>query len=260
VTGARRSDPTVEDVLGRLIPRVRTALGQHLRGVYLFGSAVTGAFERGVSDVDLAAVLTRPLASGELSELALAHREIADETPDWADRIEVVYVTERGLATFRERPSRAARISPGEPFHEIEVDRTWVIDWYQLREVGVALVGPPVEEIVPSISNADYREGVREHLRSWPLAVDALPTQGAQAYAILTMCRGLRTVRTGEHVSKADAVRWGCDVLPEHADLIRASVAWRERARRAGDVEGSSSFDETVAFIRDVQRRLGDEV
>jgi hypothetical protein len=38
--------------------------------------------------------------------------------------VEVVYLSSRALATFRTVSSPAARISPGEPFHAIQVDRS----------------------------------------------------------------------------------------------------------------------------------------
>jgi hypothetical protein len=78
--------------------------------------------------------------------------------------------------------------------------------------------------------------------------------QKGQAYAILTMCRGLRTWRTGEHVSKTEAGRWACEVLPEHADLIRDSMVWRERSRIEPRIDGTATRDGTRRFVMDVGR------
>ena len=132
-----------------------------------------------------------------------------------------------------------------------------MIDWYQLRHVGISLFGPAAASLVPFISHEEYVEAVRQHMLVWSDWVDGLVTQGSQAYAILTMCRGLRTWRTGEHVSKREAARWACDVLPEHAPLIRDAVAWREQARMGPRNDGAATRDITRRFVIDVAELVG---
>lgn len=167
----------------------------------------------------------------------------------WEDRIEIVYLSSRALETFRTASSPAARISPGEPFHAIEVDHTWLIEWYQLREVGIALRGPSISSLVPEITHSEYVEAVRQYLLTWRDSLDDLGSRGDQAYAILTMCRGLRTLRTGEHVSKRDAARWASEEFPEHADLIRDALEWRARSRGGLRIDGTATHESTVHFV-----------
>jgi hypothetical protein len=223
-----------EDVLARLLDGQRQALSDDLVGFYLFGSAVTGGYEPGISDLDTVAVLRSDPTDEQLASLDRLHRTIAEETPEWQDRIEVVYLSAHALREFRARTSPAARISPGEPFHAIEVDHRWLIDWYQLREVGIALVGPSATSLVPAISRDEYIEAVRQHLLDWR-EWTSFETRGSQAYAILTTCRGLRTILTGEHVSKREAAEWARLELPEHEELIGRAVAWRAGSVIDGD-------------------------
>jgi hypothetical protein len=247
-------DPGVGALLSRLVDTQTQTLGVNLVGSYLFGSVATGDFEPGISDVDIVAIVRSDLTAGQLAELQRLHRDIVEETPEWEDRVEVVYLSSRALATFRTESSAAARISPGEPFHAIEVDYGWLIDWYQLRDVGIALYGAPAASLVPVISHDEYVEAVRRHMLAWPDWAGGLATQGSQAYAILTMCRGLRTSRTGELVSKREAARWACEVLPEHADLIRDAVVWRGRRRTGPPIDGTPTRDVTRRFVMDVER------
>jgi hypothetical protein len=226
------------DVLARLLEGQRQALRDDLVGSYLFGSAATGSFEPGISDLDTVAVLRSDLTDEQITSLDRLHRTITEETPDWQDRIEVVYLSAHALRAFRSRTSPAARISPGEPFHTIEVDHRWLIDWYQLREVGIALIGPPATSLVPAISRDEYVEAVRQHLLDWREWA-RFETRGSQAYAILTTCRGLRTIRTGELVSKREAAEWARLELPEHEELIGKAVEWRAGGRIDGDDSGS---------------------
>jgi predicted nucleotidyltransferase len=248
------SDSSVAALLTLLVDGQKQALGVDLIGSYLFGSVVTGDFEARISDVDTVAVLRSDLTAAQLVELKRLHFEIVEEMPQWEDRVEVVYLSSGALKSFRTESSAAARISPGEPFHVIEVDHRWLIDWYRLRDIGIALCGPPVPSLVPVISHDEYVEAVRQHMLAWPDSVDGFATQGAQAYAILTMCRGLRTWRTGEHVSKREAARWACKVLPEHAKLIRDAVVWRERSRITPRIDGAATRDAARRFVDDVKR------
>jgi predicted nucleotidyltransferase len=242
-------DAVADALLSRLLDELIGALGDNLFGVYLFGSAATGNFEPNISDVDLAAILERELAPPELAALDRMHRDLVAETPEWDGRVEVVYVSSEGVRTFREGTSAAARISPGEPFHAIVIDPTWLIDWYQLQEIGVTLMGPPPTEVVPVISKTEYVASVRRLVLTWPM--NELASLGNQAYAILTMCRGLRTVRTGEYVSKREAARWASEQLPEYAELIRTALSWREERRGATD-DATPTRATAAAFIAEV--------
>ena len=157
------SDADADAALSLLVDGHRRVLGTDLVGSYLYGSAATGAFEPGVSDLDAVAVLRSDPTESQLAGLRELHASIVRELPEWDGRVEVVYLSTRALMTFM-TPSPAARISPGEPFHPIEVDRRWLIDWYQLRTVGIALHGPTVVQVAPLITQGEYVEGVRQHL------------------------------------------------------------------------------------------------
>jgi predicted nucleotidyltransferase len=242
-------DPEVSELLSRLTQRQEHVLGDDLLGSYVFGSVATGDFEPGVSDVDTVTVLRGDPTSDQLTALGRLHQEIVEDMPAWGDRVEVVYLSSRALETVRTASSPAARISPGEPFHAIEVDYRWLIDWYQLREVGIALRGPSISSFVSEIPHSEYVDAVREHLVTWRDSLDDLESRGDQAYAILSMCRGLRTVRTGEHVSKREAARWASEEFPEHADLIRDALEWRARSRGGRRIDGASTYESTVRFV-----------
>jgi len=251
-SGMRR-DPEVEHVLSRLLAGHRAVLGPALVGSYAFGSVVSGDYEPGISDVDTVAVLGADLTSHQFTDLEILHRELVEGIPGWDDRVECVYVSVEALEDFRSGSYPAARISPGEPFHAIELDPSWVLDWYPLRTVGEALWGPAPATLVPLITSAEYVEAVRRHVLEWRLTEEGA-SRRSRAYAILTMCRGLRTVRTGERVSKREAARWGCEVLPMHAELIGAALAWRAEPHREPKMEGASTIDATHRFLADVRR------
>ncbi len=212
---------------------ITSVLGENLVGLYLYGSCITGDFDENVSDIDLLAVIHDDLSEDQLAALASRHDAIARRHPQWDDRVEVVYISRRGLANFRDRPSPAAVISPGEPFHAIDAGDDWIITWYPARQNGVALIGPPAEEVIPLISRDEYVEAVRKHIQSFPRRVSGTPPLASLAYAILTMCRGLYTVEHGDQVSKVQAATWAERRLPEWSGLIRNAVLWRQSRDQA---------------------------
>jgi predicted nucleotidyltransferase len=240
----------VDELLARLLEGQQRTLNDRLLALYLFGSAATGTFETGLSDVDTVAVLSSDATDEELSELAALHDELVHNMPQWNDRVEVVYLSATALAAFREGSAPAARVSPGEPFHRIEVDRRWVVDWYRVRERGIALHGPPPADLIPRISHSEFVEAVRDEMRRWPQRIAGRPTARMQAYAVLTMCRGLRLCRTGEQVSKAEAARWAARELPAFAPLIRNAVVCREESRYGAVIDDSPKLGETPRFVK----------
>ena len=249
-------DPSVTTVLARLVDEQIRALGPALIGCCLFGSVVTGDFEPGISEIDTVAILSDDPTTADLTAFAHLHRDIVKCLPEWSDRVECVYTSSGALRSFRTARSPAARISPGEPFHAIELDPSWVLDWYPLRTLGETLWGPPPAALVPPITKNEYVGAVRRHLLEWRWT-GGQAGRRSQSYAILSMCRGLRTVRTGDLVSKREAGSWGREVMLEHAELIGGALEWRAQPRAEPEADGEGTIDATLRFINDIQRMLG---
>jgi len=232
--------PEVAALAEQLLQAQRHVLGDRLLALYLFGSATTGSFQAGISDIDTLAVLASDPNENDLAGLARMHEELVKNWPAWEDRVEVDYLSSAALANFRTDSWPAARISPGEPFHRIEIDHRWITDWYHVLISGVALYGPPPQQFIPPISHAEFVEGVRQQLLDWPgrLTEDLGPA--GRAYALLTACRALRVCLTGDYVSKQEAARWAGAQLPGFRDLIRTAVAQRYEPQTAHTPAGPS--------------------
>jgi predicted nucleotidyltransferase len=238
----------VQQVTERLVKRLLPLFGPHLLGLYLFGSATIGAYTERVSDVDTVAVLDRDPSDSEVAALVSMHQQLVREAPEWSDRIEVDYLSAQALAEFRSHPWPAARISPGEPFHKIEIDRRWITDWFQVLNGGMAIHGPPPETFFPPIPQSEFVESVREQLPQWPDRIAAASRPGQIAYAVLTVCRGLVACRTGEHVSKKEAASWASRELPQFRGVIEEAVAFYDSSDtgKAPDREAALQLSEAV--------------
>jgi Domain of unknown function (DUF4111) len=217
----------VAAVAARLLADVKNVFGDRLVALYLFGSATTCAFESGISDIDTVAVLAGDPTDPDVAALASLHENLARENPEWNDRIEVDYVSAEALSRFRAHSWPAARISPGEQLHRIEIDRRWITDWYQVLTNGVTLCGPPPDQVFPSIPQAEFVEAVRDQLQDWPNRVAVASTPGQLAYAALTLCRALGVCLMGDLLSKKSAAAWAVEELPDLRSVIENAIAWR---------------------------------
>jgi hypothetical protein len=227
-----------------------------LTGVYLYGSMATGDFEPAVSDIDLIAVLTDVPDEALAADLRDMHTGLARADPGWGDRIEVDHVAAEGLARCRTDTTVIARISPGEPLRLLEAGRDFLLDWYPARQVGIPLVGPPIESLIPPIPDEEYLREVRAYLGGLLDRFTEESSPGSQAYAILTMCRGVYTLRTGSRLSKRHAATRARLEFPTWAGLIDRALGWRDAQWRSEQEDGSASVAETRSFLSEMARLL----
>lgn len=236
--------------------RIQQHFGKRLLGLYLYGSAVWGDFDPAISDVDLLAVLDSEVTETEIPALKSLHDGFVADYPDWDDRIEVQYFTPEGLAHFRERESPMANISPGEPLHLITSGHDWLSNWYFVQTYGITLQGPPPGHFIPYIGHDEFLGVVRTYADYWnehvPENSASLPSQ---AYAILTMCRALYTLHTGEQVSKQKAAEWVAEQYPKEAKIIADALRWRAEFRQE-QANAEAYAQRTEAFVRRMYRHI----
>ncbi|HEX5699514.1 MAG TPA: nucleotidyltransferase domain-containing protein, partial [Rubrobacter sp.] len=85
-------DTKIEALLGRLTGEIRRSSNDSLVGLYVYGSLVTGDFDKGRSDIDLLAVVDSDIEDETFDRLDRMHARIVEDHPAWEDRIEVAYV------------------------------------------------------------------------------------------------------------------------------------------------------------------------
>lgn len=249
-----QADPTpyadINLLLEQLLSGVQKILGKKLTGFYLFGSLVTGDFERRRSDIDLIAATSSDIAEKEVEALQKMHHDFADKNKEWNDRIEVAYPSVTALKTFKVHQSKMAIIHPGEPFHVKEVGKDWLMNWYTVREKGVVLFGPSPKTLIEPISKEEFIHAVQEYAKLLNKRIYHMPMgRSGQAYTILTMCRVLYTSQKGEQVSKKRAALWAEKEFPQWALLIQNAFVWRE-ACHDEQVDHEVTLSETQQFVR----------
>jgi hypothetical protein len=239
-------------------PRARVAelaelleqeLGADLIGLYLFGSLAAGGFIDGRSDVDLLAVVERDIDLGQLAQLEELHTGFAAKHPAWIERVEVGYLSRAVLQTLARAPKGGiGAVSPGEPLNIKEIGWDWVINWHGVCTRGEVVRGPRPLELGPEISPEVFRRAVKAQLDAWPEyarhpSVAYVPAQ--QGYIVVTVCRALHALETGEQATKEEAAAWAARRFPERTDFIREALA----AHRADFGAAHARVIEFVEFV-----------
>jgi hypothetical protein len=106
----------------------------------------------------------------------------------------------------------------------------------------------------PPIPTAEYLEEVRRSLVGLSNRVPDDAPPGSQAYAILTMCRGLYALRFGERLSKGEAASWAQQEFPRWADLIGRALGWRQRQHDPDGQHGAATVAETRSFVAEMAK------
>jgi predicted nucleotidyltransferase len=238
---------TITDLLDDLHAGIAQVFGEQLVGLYVYGSLALGGFDASVSDIDLLAALTHDVTDDEFDTLRAFHGGFVRDHRAWDDRIEVAYVSVAALTSFKERPSRIAVISPGEPLHFVEAGHDWLVEWYLVRESDLPLIGPSPRDLIPPVSKEEFLEAIRVYAHEVATRADRARDRKTQAYVVLTMCRALYAHQVGEHAAKGAAGLWAQRELPEWGGLIRDALAWR--CASPADDDGSSVANEDIVHF-----------
>lgn len=244
-------------IISELMTAIPRELGARFVGLYLYGSAATGDFLSGVSDVDLLAATNGDLDANDLERLAVMHADLARRQPQWADRIEVAYVSTDALAHFKEGRGQIVRISPGEPLH-VRPDgmgSDWLMDWHLIRNGGRVLLGPTPDFIAPT-THEEFVESLREHVRTADDWLNSVKHRGGMAYVTLTLCRTLVAVETGRHSSKRDAATWVGERFPQWRELIADALSARSDAVVSASPANEDELAELRAFFGFTRARV----
>ncbi len=251
-TGAR-------ETLKELAAAIESHFRSDLLGLYLFGSLAAGGFYPGKSDLDLMAIIAAEVEEGsQLEELRSLHDKFVSERPTWVERIEVAYVERGVLRTFGDRPRGSiAVVSPGEPLHIRDAGLELTLDWHGVITVGETILGPPPLDLGPPVSRSTYRHAVETLLKEWPTRVRAswvayVPAH--QGYVVMTLCRALYALATGEQATKEEAATWVAARYPEWSRFISEAHATYRADVRDSHHDLISFTDYAVAQADDPNR------
>jgi hypothetical protein len=225
--------PAVRAFLATASAAWRSVLGRNLSGVYVSGSLSTGAFNLRTSDIDVVVATraqTDAAANERIAELHLAMLGWGGER--WAERLEVLFTPVKALRSHGVPDLEILELHPDEGFKVERLGADFILQKRMLREHGITLYGPKIARIVAPVTADELREAVLGNLRDWWRPQLEFPGQflkrGYQAYAVLTMCRALCLLATGDLVTKPEAAAWALrgPYLDVWHPLIESAIAY----------------------------------
>ena len=248
--------PEVNTLLADLLGGMREVLGEHLLGFYLEGSLANGGFDAG-SDIDFVAVTDAEVTPEQFEALQAMHARLATRDSVWADQLEGSYLSLAALRRYDPALDSHPNLErgPGERLKWVEHGPGWAIHRWVLRERGIPLHGPPSQALIDPLAPDDLRRAMLPLMDGWLVHFlehpGLLSGRGYQSYVVLSLCRMLYTLETGEIASKPLAAEWAARG-PARAYSGLIERAWQGRSS-PGLPADAEDVAETLDFIRFVR-------
>jgi len=245
--------PEANALVDELLRRAQTILRDLFVGMYLFGSLTGTDFDED-SDIDVLIVTEADLLAPIFVALQTMHQQLANRDSYWAVNLEVSYIPRHSIRHYDPNDDTHPHLDRGkdETLQWLPHGSSWIVQRYVLYERGIALKGPVISTLIDPVSPDDLRVAMLSLIREWAAELSqesAAPRQrGGQSYIVLSMCRILYTLETGEVGSKRVAARWAQKVLDSRwSPLIDRTWDSRHHPGMAADAE---DVVETIAFVR----------
>jgi predicted nucleotidyltransferase len=240
----------INKILELLLSSATRVLGSQLVGMYLYGSLSSGDFDLETSDIDFLVVTASILSDKTIAELESMHHQIWKSGVKWAAKLEGSYIPKRDIRRHNPRSAPCPTVNEGK-FYLDKRGSDWIIQRHVIREQGIVLAGPDPKTLIDPVGPQDIRRSVVGVLHEWwfPMLEDPswLKKHGAEyhAFAILTMCRALYTLKHGTIVSKPASAKWAQKELGDRwSQIIERALAARP------DKPDPGLFDESLELIR----------
>ncbi|RKK92208.1 hypothetical protein BFJ71_g10294 [Fusarium oxysporum] len=219
----------VHDYLRELVMRLTDHLKNQLVGVYLFGSASYDAYEPGLSDLDVQAVVKSPLDTS--GKKAIISHLTQDSLPCPATKLEFVVYAQDSVNPANRHPAFELNLNTGpHQSDHISLDLAnesshwFLLDIAMGRQLGRCLYGAALTEAFGAIPRRWVLEGMADSL-AWHQANEASSTN-----SVINACRSWRYIATGEFCSKLEGAIWAME-----QDNCPAIVRRAVEARKTGD-------------------------
>lgn len=220
------SPQETKDQVKRLRDSLIRYLGDNLAGIYIHGSLALNSFNPVTSDIDVIVLVhdkinlnTRYDLVKELLQLSLK-----------PSPVEISFITRDAIEPWQHptpfelhsseywRARYEERVALGDMSYWAETwaDSDLACHLTLVRRNGICIYGMPIEEAIPVVPEADFRSSILSDIQ---YSVNALHSSIAM-YGILTLCRVLSYLETGEIMSKREAGIWALPRLPERLRYI----------------------------------------
>jgi hypothetical protein len=211
-------------------------LGQNLLGIYLDGSLALGGFQPARSDINVLAVVDEKIDSSLKRKLV----ELLLRISNMPRPLDVYILATKDL--FPLQLPLSFELHYSEPLREmllqelrngtlqndmVYIDSRLTISLAVLQRAGIVLSGRPIEETLPVIPEAAFREALIQSIEE---ARARLPQDPISF--IFNACRTVAYLQDGVLLAKDAGAEWGLQHLPErfHALIQQPLTLYRGEA------------------------------
>ncbi len=248
ISGNFTSYQDINEILLYLTKGIDDVLSTNLVGLYLFGSLTYGDFNLGSSDIDLVAIVNKPLNRNELELIKQLHKKVGEHNVKWRDRLECSYTPLSMLSEILPPVEPRPYYGGGVFYDEAPYGNEWIINNYLLYKYAVPLIGDDFKKLISPIDIVEVQKAcIRDLRQEWePKIIDYewLSNSHYQSYLVMNLCRILYTVMQGATATKAASAAW---VKKEFG------TKWRHLIETAEDWKYGKEMccrDEAIDFIK----------
>ncbi len=208
---------------------LKSHLGETIKTIHLFGSAVDGGLKP-FSDIDLLVTVSAPLDESIRAAL-MSNLLLVSAFPGadaWRRALDVTVLAQEDVVPWRYPARRqmqfgewlrddinAGIFQPAMTDHDLAILLTTV------RRHSVALYGPPAQDFFDEIPAIDVQRSLLETLSLWNTETD---WEGDERNIVLALVRIWYTAMTGDIASKDAAANWALQRLPTgHKQIVIAA-------------------------------------
>ena len=236
----KRQPPAyVQNLCHALLKGLKTALGEKLYGVYLFG-AVAFPETKHTGDIDFHVILNDAPTEQEHDALVQLRDWLARDFPPLGVGMDGHYLL---LEDARGTAQPQSQLAP------YNVDDAWALHRAHIRAGRcIVLYGPDPRQVYPAatweeleIDLEDQLHYVKQHLEVYP------------AYCALNLCRMMYSFETRDVViSKAAAAEWAWDTFHQWRALIEAArKSYAKQASAQDEALMKAEVQELYRFARE---------
>lgn len=227
----------IQDQISKLNETLAEHLGDNLLGIYLHGSLAIQSFNPNSSDLDIIVLLNEKI------DVEIRFRLVKEllSLSKKPSPIEISFITKGAIKPWKHpapfelhsseywREQYEERVAHEDKvfWSETPVDRDLACHLTIINKKGICIFGLPIKEAFSEIPEIDFRSSIVSGVDYAASVLNTLPV-----YGILTLCRVLSYLETGEILSKHDAGNWALSIIPENLRyIVRSAVEVYEGTR-----------------------------
>jgi predicted nucleotidyltransferase len=211
--------------IGSLRDKLIEYLDTNLIGIYLHGSLALDSFNPEVSDLDVIVLLNETINMDLRFELVQVLLDLSNHPSP----IEISFITKNAIwpwkhptpfelhssEYWRNTYEEQVRMKNKHFWAETREDSDLACHITLINQIGICLYGTPIGQAFPTVPEKDFRSSILSDVNYAASVLNTLPV-----YGILTLCRVLSYLETGQILSKGRAGEWVLPLIPENMRYI----------------------------------------